>query len=33
MKAGEGLYLKDRVDEYETIKGYHVRSGEIEREQ
>ena len=25
-------YLKDGMDEYELIKGYHVRSDEIEKE-
>ena len=25
-------YLKDCMDEYEIIKGYHVRSDEIEKE-
>ena len=25
-------YLKDDMDEYERIKGYHVRSDEIEKE-
>ena len=25
-------YLKDGIDEYEIIKGYHVRSDEIEKE-
>ena len=24
-------YLKDGIDEYEIIKGYHVRSDEIEK--
>ena len=33
-KDGEGPvgYLKDGMDEYELIKGYHVRSDEIEKE-
>ena len=33
-KDGEGDvgYLKDGMDEYELIKGHHVRSDEIEKE-
>ena len=33
-KDGQGAvgYLKDGMDEYELIKGYHVRSDEIEKE-
>ena len=31
LKGAVG-YLKDGMDEYELIKGYHVRSDEIEKE-
>ena len=30
-KWGSVGYLKDGIDEYEIIKGYHVRSDQIEK--